>query len=345
MSEQKQIALQVEDLHIAIDPHGKNIEAVTGVSFSIAQGEMVGLVGESGSGKTLTGLAVMGLLPRGVARVAGKITVEGRVVGEGKSSDVYAGRREDLGMIFQNPMTSLNPAHRVGDQIAEAVRRHSTGVSKKAAFAEAVELLRLVEIRDPEGVAKKYPHQLSGGMRQRVVIAIAVACKPQVLIADEPTTALDVTVQASVMELIDRLRKELNLGVLFISHDLALVSGRCERVLVMYAGELVEHGAAQSVLTEAHHPYVDGLLRCIPDRALELGVLEPLRGRVPRPGDFSQACRFAPRCDYAISACTTTRPELNDLEPGRAARCIRLEEPGFSLDTSKTVLAEGVRSA
>lgn len=329
--------LEVRDLCVGIPTVDGVLPAVTDVSFSIAAGEMVGVVGESGSGKSLTALALMGLLPAGVERTSGEVLVEGELRGGIGAKDQGKGRRAGMGMVFQNPMTSLNPAHRVGAQIAEAIRLQDSSVSRKSANAQAVELLRLVEINDPAGTARKYPHELSGGMRQRVVIAIALGCKPKILIADEPTTALDVTVQRSVLDLIDRIRVEFGLGVLFVSHDLPLISSRCERVLVMYAGEFVEAGRAHQVIVEPQHPYVDALMRCIPERALELGgVVQPLRGRVPRPGEHGAGCRFAPRCDFAVEQCQGSHPLLeastrsSGSESAHNVRCWRADEISLS---------------
>ncbi len=325
-SEPAHPALRVENLSLEIGSGATSVPVVDGVSFSIAPGEMVGLVGESGSGKSLTALAIMGLLPPAIRRVSGSISIDGQSVTASTTDRRSRVRSRKLAMVFQNPMTSLNPSQRIGHQVAEAVREHTPGISRRAAWQRAVELLDLVEIRAAERSAKLYPYQCSGGMRQRVVIAMAIACKPSVLLADEPTTALDVTVQKSVMELLENLQEELNLAVLFISHDLGLVSGPCRRTLVMYAGQLVEEGPTRDVLTRPLHPYVSGLLRCIPARALELGVLEPLPGRVPGPGEAGEACRFVDRCRHAIEVCSATPPSLDQAAPDRRSRCHRWTE-------------------
>ena len=325
-TESADAALRVENLNLHIGAGPDSIPVVEDVSFSIAPGEMVGLVGESGSGKSLTALAIMGLLPPAIRKVSGSISIDGESVTASTMDRRTRARSRKLAMVFQNPMTSLNPSHRIGHQVAEAVREHTPGISRRAAWQRAVELLDLVEIRSAERSAKLYPYQCSGGMRQRVVIAMAIACKPSVLLADEPTTALDVTVQKSVMELLKNLQEELNLAVLFISHDLGLVSGPCRRTMVMYAGQLVEEGPTTEVLTRPLHPYVSGLLRCIPTRALELGVLEPLPGRVPGPGEAGRACRFADRCQHAIEVCSTTPPPLEQADADRRSRCYRWME-------------------
>ena len=329
-------AVRVSGLTIGTDRGPDPLTLVSDVSFSVLPGEMLGLVGESGSGKTLTGAAVAGLLPRGVRRVGGRIALDGRSV-EGQGIRRRPG--DGLAMIFQNPMTSLNPSMRIGDQVAEAVRLHRPKITKRAAAAEALALLERVEITRTEERMRQYPFEFSGGMRQRVMIAIALATGPKVLIADEPTTALDVTVQQEVMDLIDRLRTEMGLAVLLISHDLAVVSERCDRLLVMYAGEIVESGAAHHVLHQPLHPYVDGLMRCIPERALKLGELRSLPGRVPAPDELPAGCRFAPRCDFVTDACVSAHPLLEEAGPDRGVRCVRSKEIDFHAPAEEHVTA------
>ena len=311
-------ALRVTGLELAVRRPGGLVPVVTGVDLAIERGELVGLVGESGSGKTLTALAVAGLLPAAIEVTGGRIEVDGREC-HGRRGQRPVDR--GLAMIFQNPMTSLNPSMRVGKQVSEAVRRHREGLSRKAAHAAAVELLERVELREPPRTARKYPHELSGGMRQRIMIAIALACNPKVLIADEPTTALDVTVQRGVMDLLEGLRKELGLAILLISHDLALMGERCDRLQVMYAGELVECGPTAAVLTRPAHPYVSGLLSCSPERVATIADLHALPGRVPRPGEVDRGCRFVPRCAVRLAECETDTPELYAIGSDRQARC------------------------
>ena len=293
---------------------------VTDVSFTVSEGQSLGLVGESGSGKSLTGLACMSLLPRGVQITAGEILVEETRVA---SAAPKSRERRKIAMIFQNPMTSLNPTMRIGAQIEEALHYNSVTSQARQTFSSATELLRLVDIPEPERRARQWPHELSGGQRQRVVIAIALACNSKVLIADEPTTALDVTTQAGIVALLDRLRKELGLAIMFISHDLALISNICSNLLVMYAGQIVESGPTGHLLQHPRHPYLRGLLDCLPGNVD--GELRPMPGRIPQPGSYSEGCRFAPRCPYAQERCLHPQ-SLLDINRARTVRCIRYDE-------------------
>ena len=299
--------------------------AVRDLSLSIDSGEVLGLVGESGSGKSLTSLAIMGLLPTS-ASVTGCITFQN---GDGRSTNLLTLASDQLrrlrgsriAMIFQEPMTALNPVMRVGDQIAEAVLAHQE-VSRAEAWRRAVEGMRDVAITEPERRARSYPHELSGGMRQRVMIAMAIVNRPQLLIADEPTTALDVTIQQQILDLLNDLRHKFSLAMLFISHDLAVVSHVADRVAVMYAGNLVELATKSAIFTEPAHPYTQGLLRAIPtfatDRAQPLATIE---GSVPPIGALPPGCPFEPRCAYRIQACSEELPPLVEVELGHWARC------------------------
>lgn len=326
MSDQTVPALSVSGLELAIRKKADLVPVVTNLDLDVAPGQMHGLVGESGSGKTLSALAIAGLLPPNIEVVAGTIAADGVTL------DASGPRhRSGMSMIFQNPMTSLNPSQRVGQQVAEAVRKNRSGVSRSAAKEEAIQLLELVELKDPPRVARAHPHELSGGMRQRVMIAIALACDPRVLIADEPTTALDVTVQRGVMDLLQRLQHELGLAILLISHDLGLVGERCERVLVMYAGEVVESGDTAAVLDRPAHPYVSGLLGCSPENAGTMGDLHPLPGRVPQPGEVTVGCRFAARCAHVLDRCAHEAPAPVEIAPGHHGRCHLLTEAGGSV--------------
>ena len=308
--------------------------AVRSLSFSIAPGEVLGLVGESGSGKSITSLAIMGLLPP-TATVMGEIGFQN---GNGQRTSLNhlpydqlrALRGSRIAMIFQEPMTALNPVMRVGDQIAEAVLAHHR-VSKDEAMRRAVEGMRDVAIPDPEQRARSYPHQLSGGMRQRIMIAMAIVNRPQLLIADEPTTALDVTIQQQILDLLNDLRHKFGLAMLFISHDLAVVSHVADRVAVMYAGNLVELGEKADIFRAPAHPYTRGLLRAIPtlatDRILPLATIE---GSVPTIAQFPAGCPFEPRCPNRVSACAVQLPPLIEVSEGHWARCPVVNLPRLS---------------
>ena len=305
--------------------------AVRSLSFTIAPGEVLGLVGESGSGKSVTSLAIMGLLPA-TAKVRGEITFQN---GDGNPHPLTALRQDEfralrgsrMAMIFQEPMTALNPVMRVGDQIAEAVAAHHR-VSAAEAWNRAVEGMRDVAIAEPERRARNYPHQLSGGMRQRVMIAMAIVNRPQLLIADEPTTALDVTIQQQILDLLNELRHKFGLAMLFISHDLAVVSHVADRVAVMYAGSLVELGTKADIFGAPAHPYTQGLLRAIPTLATDRGrPLATIEGTVPPMGQLPPGCPFEPRCSHRIAECVFGLPPLVEIGNGHWARCPVVNPP------------------
>ncbi len=296
------------------------VPAVWNVSFHIAPGEVLGLVGESGSGKSVTSLALMRLLPP-QARIEGKILLAGENLLDAGDEAIRAIRGKRIGMIFQEPMTALNPVMRVGDQVAEAVLAHHK-TNKRDAWQQAVEALQAVRISDAERRARDYPHQLSGGMRQRVMIAMAIANHPALLIADEPTTALDVTIQAQILELLAELREKFGLAMLLISHDLAVVSQVADRVAILYAGSIVESGSARDVFTAPAHPYTRGLLRSVPTlRSDRHNPLQTIEGSVPGPTAVPPGCRFEPRCELRIPECSRTLPPLVEIAPGHCARC------------------------
>ncbi len=309
-----------------------SLPAVSEVSFSIAPREVLGLVGESGSGKSVTALAIMRLLPP-QAQVEGTISFAGKNLLAAGEEDVRSIRGSHIAMIFQEPMTALNPVMRVGNQIAEAVLAHGARrtahgarqggrVGKSEAWTLAVQAIKDVRIPEAERRARDYPHQLSGGMRQRVMIAMAIVNRPQLLIADEPTTALDVTIQAQVLELLDELRRKFELAMLFISHDLAVVSQVSDRVAVMYAGSLVELGGAREVFAAPAHPYTRGLLHSAPTLRTERArPLETIEGAVPSLMALPPGCRFEPRCGLRLSECARALPPLLEVAPGRWARC------------------------
>jgi peptide/nickel transport system permease protein len=315
--------LEVEGLCVDLDTEAGTVRAVDGVSFTVAEGEILGLVGESGSGKTLVSLSIMRLCPSPPARiVAGQIRFAGQdllSLGMGGMRQVRGGQ---IAMVFQDPMSSLNPAIRIGDQIAEAVTLHCD-VDRAAARARAIELLDKVGIADPAQRARSYPHQLSGGMRQRAMIAMALAGEPKLLIADEPTTALDVTIQAQVVDLLRKLQKEDGIGVIFVTHDLGLVADLCDRVAVMYAGQIVETASTEELFARPVHPYTEGLLASTPSAdVVRPGGLATIRGRVPMLGAMPAGCRFHPRCAYATETCSATVPQLVT-NGDRSNRCLR----------------------
>jgi len=315
--------LTVSDLTISFRTPRGVAEAVSGSSFTIAAGERVGIVGESGSGKSLTGLALLGLTPP-AAEVSGSIELAGRQVLGLSRNDLRKLRGEQVSMIFQEPMTALDPVFTVGEQISATFRAHH-GVSRAEARERAIDLLAEVGIPEPKRRYREFPHQLSGGMRQRVMIAMALVCEPRLIVADEPTTALDVTIQAQVLDLIVELSEVHGTAVLLITHDFGVVAETCERVMTMYAGQIIEQCSVDEALEAPRHPYTSGLLSAIPRPGVRAEDLRTIPGRVPQPVDFPVGCRFAPRCDHAEEACTTTQ-QLLDLGPGRWVRCRRHDE-------------------
>jgi oligopeptide/dipeptide ABC transporter ATP-binding protein len=318
--------LEVGHLTVEFAAQQGGVTAVRDVSFQIAPGEVLGLVGESGSGKSVTALAILRLLPP-QARIHGSIRFRGAELLTAPEAEMRRIRGAGISMIFQEPMTALNPVMRVGDQIAEAVLAHagdrgSQKPSKGQAWKLAVEALRTVSIAEPERRARDYPHQLSGGQRQRVMIAMAVVNRPSLLIADEPTTALDVTIQAQVLELLSELREKFSLAMLFISHDLAVVSQVSHRIGVMYAGSLVEMGGARDVFASPVHPYTRGLLNSVPTLRTARGQpLPTIEGTVPPITALPPGCAFEPRCGWRIATCSTALPPLVEVAPGHLARC------------------------
>jgi oligopeptide/dipeptide ABC transporter ATP-binding protein len=297
------------------------VVAVDGVSFRLNEGEMLALVGESGCGKSLTALSLLRLLPA-AARLdpATQVLFNGSNLATLSESELRQYRGAGLAMIFQDPMSSLNPVMRVGDQIIEALKAHRK-ITNAAARSRAIALLREVGIADPTSRVDAWPHQLSGGMRQRVMIAIALAGEPRVLIADEPTTALDVTVQAQILELLDRLRVERQMAVLLITHDLGIVAGRADRVMVMYAGMIVETASTRDLFANPQHPYTQGLFASLPRLDTTAARLTPIAGAVPPPTRWPAGCRFHPRCPVAISRCPVELPALLPVAPGQDAAC------------------------
>jgi peptide/nickel transport system ATP-binding protein len=314
--------LEVEDLSVAFTgADGRRTHAVDGVSFSVEAGRTLGIVGESGCGKSVTSLAIMGLLPKETAQVSGAVRFEGRDLLREPDRVMRDLRGDRLAMIFQEPMTSLNPSYTVGDQIVEAVIRHR-GMSKREAARHAVEMLRRVRIPSPETRFHDYPHKLSGGMRQRVMIAMALACDPRLLMADEPTTALDVTIQAQILDLMRGLREESGAAIVLITHDLGVVAEVCDEVVVMYAGQVVERAPVRELFRFPQHPYTVGLLGALPRLEQRRARLAAIEGTVPNMTAPPKGCRFQARCPFRIDRCAEL-PPLAPVEAGHLARCWR----------------------
>jgi peptide/nickel transport system ATP-binding protein len=318
--------LRIDGLSTQFRDEDGVVRAVDGVSLAIAPGETLGLVGESGCGKSVTALSVMRLLPRNARVVTGAIRFDGQDLLALSEAEMREIRGNRIAMIFQEPMTSLNPVHTIGAQIAEAVRIHQ-GLGRAAALARAVEMLRLVRIPDPERRIHDHPHQFSGGMRQRAMIAMALACSPTLLIADEPTTALDVTIQAQILRLMLELKERIGAAILLITHDLGVVAETCQRVIVMYAGREVEEAPVLELFDRPAHPYTRGLLTSIPHGASRRRKRLPeIHGVVPSLRDPIIGCAFAPRCALAVDACHTAAPPIRAIAPGHLVACYRAEE-------------------
>ena len=311
--------LEIQDLVIRFHTDDGVIEAVNGISLSLKAGETLGLVGETGAGKTTTALAIMGLVACPPGRIErGSIVFDGQDLSRLSKHEYRKLRGKEISMIFQDPMTALNPTMTVADQIAEAIRNHKR-ISKHAAKLEAIRMLETVRI--PAERAFEYPHQFSGGMKQRVVIAMALACNPKLLIADEPTTALDVTIQAQIIELLLELQQQENMALVLITHDLALVAEAAHKIIVMYAGQVVETGDAKDIFRAPRHPYTQALLRALPEFAQDKARLASLPGVVPGKYDRPNGCLLNPRCPYATDKCRSEEPALADLDGGRQSKC------------------------
>lgn len=306
----KNILLEVKNLRVSLQKKKETTHIVDGISFNVEKGKTLCIVGESGCGKSLTSLAIMGLLPEGIKITQGEVNFKEKKLSNYGIKEMSKIRGNDMSMIFQEPMTSLNPVHTVGKQIAESTILHMK-LSKQEARQKAIDMLRLVGIPSPENRVDAYPHELSGGMRQRVMIAIALSCDPELIIADEPTTALDVTIQAQILELMNDLKDKLGMSIVMITHDLSVVSEMADDVVVMYAGKIVEYGNSRELFKHPLHPYTEGLLNCIPkidDNDRE--ELEVIIGSVPRPDNMPIGCRFFDRCPYARSMCKDNEPPL-----------------------------------
>ena len=316
--------LEIEDLRISITSDGSSFEVVKGVALTVCENEIVCLVGESGCGKSMTALSVMGLLPRGIAKVtSGRIDLEGRNLLSLQKRELRRLRAESISMIFQDPITSLDPVFTIGSVLEEVIRSHRN-ISRAEAREIAVGALVEAELPDAADRLDSYPHQLSGGMRQRVMIALAVALDPKLLIADEPTTALDVTVQAQILENLRARQREREMGMLLITHDLAVVASVADRVAVMYAGEIVEEAPVDELFSDPRHPYTQGLIRALPDISVSRGSLHSIPGRVPPPQVPPPGCLFAPRCEHALDLCWEASPELSR-DGAKSLRCFNAQ--------------------
>ncbi|WP_025038523.1 ABC transporter ATP-binding protein [Bradyrhizobium sp. DOA9] len=322
-----ELLLDLRDVETHFFAEGSITRALGGVSFEVRKGETLGVVGESGCGKSVTALSILRLLPKNNARtVGGQILFGGRDLLRLSDREMRKVRGGRIGMIFQDPMTSLSPVHTIGRQIAEAVQIH-TSASRSDSIQRAIEMLRLVRIADPERRIMNYPHEMSGGMRQRVMIAMALACSPELLIADEPTTALDVTIQAQILRLIVDLKERTGTSVVFITHDLGVVAETCQRVIVMYAGKIVEQASVTELFARPAHPYTQGLMRSVLDRRQgRRARLPEIPGTVPNLRDPIAGCSFAPRCPHARQLCRESAPTLRGLARDHAAACWRAEE-------------------
>ncbi|MBX3031326.1 MAG: ABC transporter ATP-binding protein [Chloroflexi bacterium] len=325
--------LEVRDLRTHFHVMDGVVRAVDGVSFGIRPGQTLGVVGESGCGKSVTAMTIMRLLQTPPARIAsGQVLFEGRDLLALSEDDMRRLRGNDIAMIFQEPMSSLNPVFTIGSQISEAVRQHFK-VDKREALDRTIEALRLVGISFPERRVKQFPHELSGGMRQRVMIAMALACEPKLLIADEPTTALDVTIQAQILDLIRAIQERTGTAVMLVTHDLGVVAEMAEDVVVMYAGRVVEHGAVEDVLLRPRHPYTEGLLASIPSKGMRGQRLSVIRGSVPSPFNMPRGCNFGPRCPYRFEPCTELDPRADDEDRSRVACWLWQQAPGHAVPT------------
>lgn len=312
--------LEVQSLSVEFNVNGRYLPAVSDVSLAIAEGETLGLVGESGCGKSVTSLAITRLLAK-TARVGGKAHFGDLDLLTAKDKDMQRIRGNEISMIFQEPMTSLNPVYTIGGQISETLLLHKD-ISPREAFSQSLDMLKKVGISRPEQIMHQHPHQLSGGMRQRVMIAIAMACNPRLLIADEPTTALDVTIQAQILELMKGIARDFRTSLLLITHDLGVVAEMCDRVAVMYAGQVVEQGTVDEVFFKPQHPYTRGLLNAIPKfDAPTKARLQPIEGNVPSISRMPKGCRFSPRCPQVMNQCVERPPGLFDVDDAHLSRC------------------------
>lgn len=324
--------LQIENLKTYFDTWAGVVKAVDGVSLDVREGETLGLVGESGSGKSVTALSILGIVPRPGKIIEGKILYKGENLLEKTEDDMQKIRGKEIGYIFQDPSTSLNPVFSIADQLTEVIKRHQD-VTKKEALEKAIELLGLVEIPDPELKIWSYPHQLSGGMKQRIAIARALSCEPSLLLADEPTTNLDVTIQAQILELMKNLKKKLGMSMILITHDMGVVATVADRIDVMYAGRICESADTKTIFYKPMHPYTKALLEAVPSITTKKSKLRIIPGSIPNLITPPSGCRFHPRCDFAGSICASAVPPLLEIEPDHYVACHNVKED--SKDTLK----------
>ena len=323
----KEHLLEIKDLSVCFHTMDADVHAVNGIDLAIDAGETLGLVGETGAGKTTTALAILNLIQSPPGKIeSGQILFAGRNILEMTDDELLSIRGSAISMIFQDPMTALNPIFRVEDQIAEVIRIHEKK-SKREAVEKAREMLELVGIPAERG--SDYPHQFSGGMKQRVVIAMALACSPKLLIADEPTTALDVTIQAQVLDMMTELKTKMDSSMLLITHDLGVVAETCDKVAIMYAGEIVEYGSLEDIFEHTAHPYTEGLFGSLPSLENDVHRLKPIQGLMPDPANLPDGCKFHPRCPYAVDQCRSGAPALREISPGHLCQCLRCQAEGL----------------
>ena len=330
MIKKEDLALDVRNLTVHYEVDGDVVQAVNDVTLQLENGKTLGLVGETGAGKTSTALAILKMIPDppGIIK-SGEISVCGHDIMKASKKQLESIRGNDVSMIFQDPMTSLNPVLTVGEQIAESIQLHVPGITKKDAYERAMQMLEMVGIPRERGF--EYPHQFSGGMKQRVVIAIALACNPKLLIADEPTTALDVTIQAQVLDLMRKLRDERGMAMVMITHDLGIVAEVCDEVAVMYAGRIVERGTLREVFKNTKHPYTEGLFNSLPNPRDRKAELIPIPGLMPDPANLPEGCAFADRCAYATEACRKAQPTLHQFSETHSTLCTAYDNEGFHI--------------
>ncbi len=325
MVEANDVTLEVEDLHTRIGVKGGEVRGVDGVSFVIRAREVFGIAGESGSGKSMTAFSIMRLLPLQGRIAGGRVRFKGEDITGASDQRMQDLRGDRIAMIFQDPMTSLNPVFTIGDQLSEPLRQHA-GLNEAQAREKAIELLTRVGINDPAKRCNSYPHEFSGGMRQRVMIAMALACSPDLLIADEPTTALDVTIEKQILSLIEELRAGIGAAILLITHNLALLAEHCDRIAVMYAGQIVETASTDELLSNPLHPYTKALLGSMPRAHISKGRLKPITGLPPVITGERKGCAFAPRCPAKMASCETVEPAIREINAGHEVRCLLFED-------------------